>query len=200
MNLQERLEALLDERRVHVNVDPENGSDYRTKLLHEELGDWLIEACGGDGIGTPEAMHDRDNWLVRVAGAALYLMHPEDEAKVAAEAALETHDTQWVFVGAVRASAVYVCGLFWSNGQPCDQVISVPSGNRVGPATHAYHNPDPAPGLAGTHTHRGVDGRVTQLNPDHTVLRQAWTGEHDVPLVVKRGDGTYKRKPRPDVG
>lgn len=189
---------MLDDRRTFV-ISEGPLTDQKAKNLLDDLANWAQYAGDKD--------EDRDVWLVRLAGAALYLLHPEDEAKVAPAAALETHDTQWVFVGAVRASAVYVCGLFWSNGQPCNQVLSVPSGERVTPTTHAYHNPDPAPGLAGTHTHRGVDGRVMQLNPEHTVINLPgkvpagpYQDEHEVPFTVVKRGGRYKRKPRPDVG
>lgn len=132
MNLQERLERMLAERRVHVNVDPDRAADYRSKLLHEELGDWLIEACGDDGLGTPEAMHDRDAWLVRIAGAVLYLLHPEDDL------------------------------------------------------AHVDVNALPLP------------VRSQALRAGDVVPVPDW---YDAGVVVHRkGDGTYKRKPRPDRG
>lgn len=121
MNLQERLEVMLDERRTYVISEGPLTEEKAERLL-ANLADWA--RCAGD----PKEPA-RDAWLVRVAGAALYLMHPEDEAKV---------------------------------------------GTTAHPAL---------PSQAVAHAFTGL-----------------YSDEHDVPLVVKRGDGTYKRKPRPDVG
>lgn len=153
VNLQERLEAILDERRVHVNVDPLRGADYRSTLLHEELGDWLVEACGDDALGTTEAGYNRDNWLVRIAGAVLYLLHPEDVPT----SEDERHPGLPSQAGIAHAFTGLNPGM----------VIGPP----VGPV-------DDGPGRECGH---GIFA-----DPDATVYR--------------KGDGTYRRKPRPDRG
>ena len=70
MNLQERLERMLEDRRGYVV-----GHDRAklTETLHE-----LLPLCA-EGALMAENQNERDNWLVRLCGLALYVMHPEDE-------------------------------------------------------------------------------------------------------------------------
>lgn len=195
MNLQERLEAMLNERRVHVSVDPADGAAYRSKLLHEELGDWLIEACGGDGIGTPEFLRERDVWLVRIAGACLYLMHPEDPAKPALEtvfgaphpglpsqdappAVREEHEADWLLVKAGEGPfSEFRCQGKWSDGAPCGSSVTTPM---TTPSRGVHARTRSHPALAAQSVPRDRCPEVEQA------------------IVIRRGDGTYKRKPRPD--
>lgn len=218
VNLQERLEAMLDERRVHINVDPLrelHGADYRSKLLHEELGDWLIEACGDDGLGTPEALHDRDGWLVRIAGAVLYLLHPEDElahvhlryldtprpAPPAGQAYIDEHRVEWM-----RHGENWRCTGKWADGSKCgDSVSGAVPGLPVAQGTHRRWSRLMAlnPGMVvGPPVGPVDDGPVVDC-PDRHIAPAGYEviGGDDItgPVVYRKGDGTYKRKPRPDV-
>lgn len=71
MDLQERLERILDERRGYV-VSGLTPAAQAFTLVYD-LPDLL------DGATKADDDIDRDKWLVRLAGACLYLMHPEDE-------------------------------------------------------------------------------------------------------------------------
>lgn len=119
MNLQERLERILDERRSYVEGH-EPGPDAAMR--------GLLSTCA-EGALHAENPHERDGWLVRLAGLCLYVLHPED--------------------------------------------VSTSEDER----------------------HPGF--------PSQAGIAHAFTGLYaDYPdhLLVKRGDGSYKRKPRPDRG
>lgn len=69
MNLQERLERMLDERRSYV-VGHEPGP--------QAAMEGLLMTCA-EGALHAENQHERDGWLVRLCGLALYVLHPEDD-------------------------------------------------------------------------------------------------------------------------
>lgn len=68
MNLQERLERILGERRSYVEGH-EPGPDAAMR--------GLLSTCA-EGALHAENPHERDGWLVRLAGLCLYVLHPED--------------------------------------------------------------------------------------------------------------------------
>lgn len=126
MNLQERLEVILSERRGYVN-----GREPGPQAAMEGL----LMVCAEGALRANDS-HDRDGWLVRLAGLALYVLHPDDEPEV---------EGVWLTV----------------------DDLPLP------PRSQALRAGDVVP------VGDGID------YPDH--------------VMVKRGDGTFKRKPRPDA-
>lgn len=131
MNLQERLEAILTVRREYVNnrLTPAQQSE----LLHGELGNTLELALYAQGM-QDEEVRDQHEALTQLAGACLYLLHPEDPEKPALETVFGT-----------------------PHPAPASQAVA-----------HAFT------GFYGTCSPEAV--------------------------VYQLGDGTYRRKPRPDRG
>lgn len=173
MNLQETMEAMLDERRRLVGkLTPAEQS----RLLHEGLGNLLEQSLYAQGM-QDEEVRAQHKTLRQLAGCVLYLLHPEDE----------------------RTGAELVVAALDHNGEPAGLPSPAPAGQRV----RVLEPPRVmvADGKGGWHD-----------VPDTAAIAHAFTGlneevrGHEVvggddllgPVLVRKGDGTYKRKPRPD--
>lgn len=179
MNLQERLECILNERRGYVasQLHPDSVSEG----LHSGLAEYAENARQADLKGD---QHDRDNWLVRLAGLALFLLHQEDEVKP-------------VDVGTLPLYAKPgqpVCGA-QARGGPCALVRGHNRGYADVLENHlARRTSPPVPSQA------GIAHAFTGLN-EAAPRGYEIVGGDDItwPVVYKKGDGTYRLKPRPDT-
>lgn len=146
MNLQERLERILDERRGYV-VGHEPGP--------EAALEGLLMTCTEGALGA-DNRHDRDGWLVRLAGLALYALHPEDDLAHVTVDSLPLPPSQGMAIAHAFTglNPGMVVGEPGSAGRPVDD----------GPGEDCGHG--------------------MFADPDAT--------------VHQRGDGRWRRKPRPD--
>ena len=169
VNLQERLERILDERRSYV-VGHEPGPD-------DALAG-LLMTCTEGALGA-ENQHERDGWLVRMCGLALFALHPEDEASVEGTW-LTAEELERRVNAMVPDGAFHVVRGLDHNGQPAGLPRPLPAG------AHVHIVDENQIWIA--------DGQGEWDKRGPVVIGR----EPQMFTMVRKGDGTYKRKPRPD--
>lgn len=169
MNLQERLERMLEERRGYVE-----GHEPGPVAAMEGL----LMTCA-EGALHAESVNDRDGWLVRLAGLCLYVLHPEDE-KLTGSTEVGDNGVPLRRLGhpALPSQVLREAGIahaFTGLGMPG---VHKNPGMLIGPPDSGRPQGEPLP---------------APRDCDEVHVR-------DEDTVYRRGDGRWRRKPRPDRG
>lgn len=185
VNLQETMEAMLDQRRQLVGkLTPAEQS----RLLHEGLGNLLEQSLYAQGFEDGD-LGPQHETLRQLAGCVLYLLHPEDEASV--EGTWDTvEELEGLIRGLVPNAAFHVVAGLGPDGQPAGLPRPLPAGARVRILD-----------LDEVWVSDGKGGWVKQSSyEDNVPAGYVVVGGDDItgPVVYRTGDGTYRRKPRPD--